>query len=142
MAASARLLVVANRTADSDELRAALLERVTEGPISVTLLVPACWEVTDPHGGRQSGLRRLRSATERIVQAGIPIEGITGDPDPVAAVEAVWDPARFDEVIVATLPESLSRWLRIDLPRRVERLTGRPVRHVVARERDATLARA
>jgi hypothetical protein len=142
MAVSARLLVVANRTADSDELCAALAERAAEGPIRVTLLVPACWEVTDPHGGRQSVLRRLRAATEQIARAGIQIEGIAGDPDPVAAVEAIWDPERFDEVIVATLPESLSRWLRIDLPRRVERLTGRPVRHVVAHEREATPAPA
>jgi hypothetical protein len=38
-------------------------------------------------------------------------------------------------VIVATLPQHLSRWLHRDFPRRVERLTGLPVRHVIATER-------
>ena len=130
-----RVLVVASRTADSDELHAALIERHAQDPISVTLLAPATWEVNDSHGGRQSAQRRVNSARARLRESGIEVEGIVGDADPVAAVEAVWDPDRFDEVIVATLPAQLSRWLRLDLPSRVERLTGRPVRHVVAHER-------
>ena len=59
-----------------------------------------------------------------------------GEPDPVAAVAAVWNRDTFDDVIVATLPEHLSRWLGIDLPSRIERLISAPVRHVVANERD------
>ena len=132
-----RVLVVASRTADSDELHDALLARHAEGAISVTLLAPATWEVGDAHGGRSSALRRINLARERLRDTGLQIEGLVGDADPVAAVEAIWDPDRFDEVIVATLPAQLSRWLRLDLPRRVERLTGRPVRHVVAHERPA-----
>jgi len=42
---SAHVLVVANRTADSDELLAALDERAQRGPARFTLLVPAT-----PHG--------------------------------------------------------------------------------------------
>lgn len=131
MPATTRVLVVANSTADSDELHAALLERAGQGPVAITLLAPATWDVTDP-GGRDSALRRLNRAAIRLRQAGIEIERIVGDPDPVTAVAAIWDPQRFDEVIVATLPEHLSRWLRLGLPHRVERLTGRPVCHVVA----------
>ena len=71
MSDTARVLVVANRTADSDELHAALLERQAQGSISVTLLAPVHWEVTDPHGGRQATLRRLRAATDRLREAGI-----------------------------------------------------------------------
>ncbi len=137
MPEATRVLVVASRTADSDELYAALLERHGQGAIGVTLLAPATWEVGDTHGGRESGLRRINRARARLREAGIDVEGIVGDADPLAAVEAVWDPDRFDEVIVATLPAQLSHWLRLDLPRRVERLTGRPVRHVVAHERSA-----
>ena len=104
----------------------------------MTLLAPATWEVGDTHGGRESALRRVNERKRgRLRGAGIEVEGIVGDADPVAAVEAAWDPERFDEVIVATLPAQLSRWLRLDLPRRVERITGRPVRHVVAHERTA-----
>ena len=46
MAWKTRLLVVANRTADSDDLLAALRERAARGPIAVTLIVPQ-----DSHGG-------------------------------------------------------------------------------------------
>lgn len=51
------------------------------------------------------------------------------------ALDEMWNPRRFDEVIVVTLPEAASRWLAADLPRRVERLTGAPVTHVVAKTR-------
>jgi len=135
-----RVLVVANRTADSDELFAALLERQAQGSITVTLVAPARYEVASPGGGKQAVLRRLRAASDRLREAGIETEGVVGDADPFTAVAAIWNPERFDEVIVCTLPERLSRWLRLDLPRRVERLTGQHVRHVVAHER--TLANA
>jgi hypothetical protein len=128
----AKLLVVANRTADSDELHAALRERLARGPIDVTLLAPAAWEVTDPHGGTESARRRLKAAMTRLSADGITVRGVVGDADPVLAVERIWDADRFDEVIVSTLPVHLSRWLGIDLPRRVERITGRSVRHVIA----------
>jgi hypothetical protein len=48
------------------------------------------------------------------------------------AVQEAWDPRRFDEVIVATLPSASSRRLAADLPRRVERVTGARVSHIVA----------
>jgi hypothetical protein len=135
MSTPAKVLVVANRTADSYELHAALVERAHDGPIDVTLLAPATWEVVDPHGGRQSAWRRLNAALTRLAAAGITARGVVGDPDPVAAVQGIWDAERYDEVIVATLPRHLSRWLGLDLPHRVEHLTGSPTLHVVATER-------
>ncbi|HEV2786648.1 MAG TPA: hypothetical protein VGV67_09695, partial [Solirubrobacteraceae bacterium] len=47
-------------------------------------------------------------------------------------VQEVWDPRKFDEVIVATLPTDVSRWMALDLPRRIERFTDAQVTHVVA----------
>ncbi len=35
--------------------------------------------------------------------------------------------ASFDEIIISTLPSSVSRWLRIDLPSRVKRAYPLPV---------------
>jgi hypothetical protein len=57
------------------------------------------------------------------------------DRDPLVAVQEEWDPIRFDEVIVSTLPMNTSRWLRVDLPRRVANVTGVSVKHVVASPR-------
>jgi hypothetical protein len=132
MSAATRLLVIANRTAESDALRRALLARAQDGPVIVTLLVPASWEVGDPHGGRQSAQRHMCAAVAGLRAAGLEIEGRLGDPDPEIAVRDAWDPDRYDEVIVSTLPVHLSKWLKRDLPHLVERLTGRPVQHVVA----------
>lgn len=126
-----KLLVIANRTADSTELRETLLARAAEGPILVTLLAPA---TPEPGGGsgEQTTAERLHRAVERLREAGIAVEGVLGDPDPVAAVHEIWDPRHFDEVIVATLPGTTSRWLAVDLPRRVQKLTDVPVKHIVA----------
>ena len=44
----------------------------------------------------------------------------------------MWDPMKFDEIIVSTLPTGSSRWLGLDLPHRLEKLTSVPVRHVVS----------
>jgi hypothetical protein len=139
MSSPVKVLVVANRTADSDEVHTALVQRAGEGPIDVTLLAPAAWEVVDPHGGKQSASRRVHAALTRLAAAGIKARGVVGDADPVAAVQDIWDAERYDEVIVATLPRHLSRWLGLDLPRRVEQLTGLPTRHVIARERSAAV---
>jgi hypothetical protein len=50
-------------------------------------------------------------------------------------VKETWDPGRFDEILVSTLPTGASRWLQIDLPHQVERMTGVQVTHVVGSPR-------
>jgi hypothetical protein len=131
---AARVLVLANRTADSPQLRDALLERRDRGPIAVTLLVPASWETQDPHGGMETGRRRVRAALETLRDTGLEVQCRVGDADPITALREAWDPERFDEVIVSTLPSRVSKWLQIDLPRRAGRITGVPVTHVEAAE--------
>jgi hypothetical protein len=140
IAAPVKLLVVANRTVDSDEMFEAVVRRCGRSGCSVTLLVPASWEVQDPHGGRESARRRLKAATTRLRGAGLEVEYQVGDPDPEAAVKALWDPSRFDEVIVCTLPTAISNWLKRDLPHRVERITRVPVTHVIASERSVAVS--
>ena len=132
-----RVLVLANRTADSPQLREALVERSERGPIKVTLLVPAAWEVQDPHGGVETGRRRVRTALENLRDTGLEVQCRLGDADPITALREAWDPERYDEVIVSTLPSRMSRWLQIDLPRRAGRITGVPVTHVEAAEAPA-----
>ena len=125
MSWNTNLLVVANRTVDSDELLQELRARSVAGSIHVTLVAPA-------DAGRVPTARRLERAVHRIERYDIAVEGIVGHPDPLVAVEEVWDPRRFDEIIVATLPTDVSRWMAIDLPHRIERFTGARVTHVVA----------
>jgi hypothetical protein len=130
-----KLLVVANQTVDSDELYDALRERAEQGPLSVTLLVPQ---------DQQAGLSlRVNSALERLHAAGVTAEAMLGDVDPACAVIEVWDPRRWDEVVVSTLPSGTSRWLQIDLPHRIARAVDAPVHHIethAARTRDGAVA--
>jgi hypothetical protein len=119
------LLVVANVTAGSDELLESLRERAAQGACRFTLVMPA--------SGAEARVR-LEEALRRMREAGLKnVEGRVGDPDPVVAVMDVWDPMKFDEIIVSTLPTGSSRWLGLDLPHRLEKLTSVPVRHVVSR---------
>jgi hypothetical protein len=118
------VLVVANVTASSDELLDALRERSAAGACRFTLVMPGTGP--DRH-------ERLDAALERMREAGLDnVEGFVGDPDPVVAVMDLWDPMKFDDIVVSTLPTGSSRWMGLDLPHRLEKLTSVPVRHVVS----------
>ncbi len=127
MAVTFSVLVVANRTADSPELLDALRVRADRGPVRFTLLAPAST-------GREATERQLESALELMRAAGLDVTGRIGDRDPLSAVMDAWNPGEFDEVIVSTLPAQTSRWLSINLPQRVAKLTDAIVTHVVASE--------
>src|SRR4051812_33131796 len=128
---TANVLVVANVTADSDELLDALRKRAYRSPATFTLVVPATGGGT---AGRASAWDKLGRAIDRMRAQGLAVEGEGADPDPIVAGHEAWDPARYDEVIVSTLPTHASRWLMVDLPRRVARITDVDVRHVISRE--------
>jgi hypothetical protein len=132
----ASVLVVANRTAGSDELLQALRERAERGPASFHLVVPATargvsW-VADMNAGGDAAEHDLEAALERLRGAGLEIEGEIGDPDPVAAVQDAANAKSYDEMIVSTLHKTVSRWLKLDLPSKAAHATGLPVTHVEA----------
>jgi GABA permease len=125
---SQRVLVVANITAMSDQLLATLQERSKRCPTSFTVILPA----TQHGGGSAGATERLEAALERMRSAGLTVEGQVGDRDPVWAVREAWDPRRYDEIILCTLPMRVSKWLHAGLPQRIAELTGACVTHVVA----------
>jgi hypothetical protein len=129
MAFTTHLLVVANRTVDSPELLDALRVRAEAGPIHVTMLAPCAYPE------RTEAQRRLQRAAAHLETAGIASEMMLGDADPIVAVQEAWHPGRYDEVVVSTLAVGASRWLQIDLPHRVAKLTDCQVRHVSVPER-------
>ena len=112
-----KLLVVANRTIRSDEVRDAIVDRAAAGPVHVTLVAPASIGACPAHARRTATGQRLersrRTATaqhlERAVrqlrEAGVPVEGVVGgDTDPTVASPVALDPSRFDEVVVSCRP--------------------------------------
>jgi hypothetical protein len=127
MAWKRNVLVVANQTIGSAELRGELRVRCQQRPTAITLLLPD---------------RRTAEAEERLLRAlaglrddGVEVEGRLANPDPFLAVHEAWDPAAYDEILISTLPTARSRWLEAGLPRRIERHTGALVSVVSSRQR-------
>ena len=66
---------------------------------------------------------------------GSPVEGsVSVRHDPMDAIEEILREGDFDEVVLSTLPRSVSRWLHADLPERIAHL-GVRVTTVIAAER-------
>ena len=116
-------------------------ERAAKGDdVTFMLLVPAAphgvaW-AADMHSGGDEAQDHLGKAVTSLREAGLEVEGKLGDPDPQAAVQDEANFGNYDEVIVSTLPLRISKWLKVDLPHKVEHATGLPVTHVVAHSKD------
>ena len=129
----ARILVVAHKTAATPLLLAAVRERAQRGSVEFHLLLPNPAE----HAEISEGERRRRHAEgEQMLALARPlIEEAAGGAvtgivslrhDPMDAIDEVLRAGGFDEIILSTLPHSVSRWLHLDLPRRVAHF-GLPV---------------
>ena len=130
----AKILVVANRTVESPELEEALKERAAKGDAEFTVVVPSAHgfaKAANPDAGIPEAEGHVQHALEKFREDGLKVEGRLGDPDPVAAVQDAANADSYDEVIISTLPTHLSKWLRVDLPRKAAHATGLPVTHVV-----------
>ena len=145
MSEAARILVVANRTAATPALLAAVSERASHGAARFTLLVPnavrGLERLADPEDhGQDDSQATLELALPLLEQAaGAPVEGMVGDAEPLAAIHDALNLHGFDEIILSTLPQRVSRWLRLDLPSKVAGL-GLPVTVVTAGSREGAAA--
>jgi hypothetical protein len=139
----ARVLVVANRTAESQELLDALRARAVQGDCEFTLLVPAtphgiAW-AADMFAGADEAEVHRQAFLDELRAEGLDVKDAkVGDADPLAAVSDECNFSDYDELIVSTLPLHVSKWLRVDFPRKAHAATGLPVTHVVAREAKRT----
>jgi hypothetical protein len=122
-------LVVANRTASSAPLRDALLAKAEDGRHMFIVVIPQ-------EGGEGLHARRARGrltqVVERLRNDGLFAAGMIGDPDPYTATMNGVQFFRVDDIVISTLPETRSGWLRTDLIERVRRASGKPVEHIAA----------
>ena len=136
----ANVLVVANRTAESDELEQALKDRAAKGDDpKFTLVVPSAHglaKAANPDEEAPEAQHHVDNAVTKLRGEGLEVEGRLGDPDPLAAVQDAHNAGNYDELIVSTLPTHLSKWLKMDLPHKAAHATGLPVTHVVGSEAD------
>jgi len=145
--APTRVLVVAHKTAATQPLLDAVRARAAQSPCTFTLLVPnaahGLHKVVDPEDqGAGEARTVLEHALPRLSEAaGMPVEGIVGDADPMAAVHDAVNLQAFDEIIISTLSPRLSRWLKLDLPSKVAGL-GLPVSTVTPKDSEEAAASA
>lgn len=140
-----RVLIVANETAGGRHLHDEVRRRMAREPHSFFLVTPP----SPPHHtmtftegeARADARERLEHALASLRELGADIDGIVGVSRPMDAIADVLWTRAFDEIIVSTLPHAVSRWLRIDLPHRVEKRFGLPVTHVVAEPEVAATGR-
>ncbi len=123
-------LVVANRTSASGELITYLKGRAKQSdkPSLFILVVPQ-------EGGGTAADRaargRLRQMREALHGEGTWAAGMVGDPDPYTATMNALNFFRVDDVVISTLDETRSGWMRADLVERVRKAITQPVEHVV-----------
>ena len=128
-------LAVANRSAAGDELLDALKAKAAAEPDKhdrlFIVLVPQ-----EGGGGvaAQRARTRLSLVLGRLRDAGLTAAGMIGDPDPYTAITNALQYFRVDDIVISTLPETKSGWLRADLIERVRNATGKDVQHIVAED--------
>jgi nucleotide-binding universal stress UspA family protein len=152
-----RYLVVANQTLQAQELQEVLRQRISGGPCSFFVIVPdtkaaqydsvaaggmlpqpGMWwwatyyarPATDEEATAQAQ-QRLSSMLAGLHALGVPAEGELGAPNPLEAIDKVCASRQFDEIIMATLPRRVSRWLGADLPHQAQRRCGLPVTTII-----------
>jgi hypothetical protein len=140
-----RYLVVANQTLGGEPLVWRIRDLARRGACEFRLVVPA----TPPRDhvwtegeARATARVRLDAALARFAGLGVKAQGEVGDGNPMLAIQDVLrDHGPFDEIILSTLPRSLSKWLKVDLPHRAEAAFGLPVTHVVGEPEVGTSSR-
>ena len=122
-------LVVANRTTRSGELIDSLKAKAQDDTHLFIVVVPQ-----EGGGGvaASAARGRLSQLRERARHAGLLIAGMVGDPDPYTAVQNALQFFRIDDIVISTLPETKSGWMRANLVERVRKSTNAPVEHIVA----------
>ena len=128
-----RVLIVANRTAATPTLLDHVKQLARERPSAFSLLIPDAPKSEHTDWTMELALPLLERA------AGGPVEGLTGEEDPFEAIRRAVDEGHYDEIVISTLPRRVSKWLRRDLPSRVQSL-GLPVK-VVTPDRERLQAK-
>jgi hypothetical protein len=130
-------LVLANKTSSGDELIAYLKEKADKDPrprMFIAVVPQADGSGTAPREARE----RLARMLARLQEAGLLASGMIGDPDPYTAVMNALELFRVDDLVISTLPDERSGWMRSNLLERVRNATSAPVEHVVVASSPAT----
>jgi hypothetical protein len=131
-----RVLVVANRTLQGEELREVLRERAARGAELHVVAPILCSRVhyiaSDVDKELEDARERLAAALDWAQAQGVEAGGKVGDPN--AALGAIEDELRLfgaNEVIISTHPPGKSNWLETGIVERLREELDIPVTHVI-----------
>jgi hypothetical protein len=144
-----RCLVVANRSVGGRKLADYLVGLANErGSVEVHIVMPerqlnsfdVVWDaglalplMADPEAELRERVaqERLDRTVSELQCVGLDVSGELGPAAPLAAVGLMLERQAYDEIVISTLPVGLSRWLHMDLPRRLQRRFALPVTTIV-----------
>jgi hypothetical protein len=127
-------LVVANQTVGGQPLLDQLHELAAEASRRFVLLCPQTGELDE------QAHARLAHTLHQLEQEGLAAIGQVTHPDPYTATMNALDFYGIDEIVISTLPETSSGWLRGDLVGRLRGSTSKPVHHVISDEQVQSVA--
>ena len=122
-------LVLASRTLRGEQLLERLQAKAAQqGQHLFIIVVPQ----EDGSGDAPRRARaRLADVLDRVHTAGLLASGMIGDPDPYTAALNALELFRVDDVLISTLPDERSGWMRAQLVERVRDASPVPVEHIV-----------
>jgi hypothetical protein len=121
-------LVIANKTSSGEEL----IEHLKSLAAGEEQLFIAVVPQVDGSGDSPREARaRLAKMLDRLGGAGLLSSGMIGDPDPYTATMNALELFRVDHIVISTLPDQRSGWMRANLIERVQGATSAEVDHVV-----------
>ena len=121
-------LVLASRTLRGEQLLERLQEKAAQqGQHLFIIVVPQ----EDGSGDAPRRARaRLADVLNRVHAAGLLASGMIGDPDPYTAALNALELFSVDDVLISTLPDERSGWMRAHLVERVRDASPVPVEHI------------
>jgi hypothetical protein len=131
-------LVLANKTSSGEELLEHLKGKAAhDGTHLFIAVVP---QADGTGEAPREARRRLAMMLDRLHAAGLLSSGMIGDPDPYTAAINALELFRVDDVVISTLPDERSGWLRSNLIERVRHATSANVERVVVDRQPTTTA--
>jgi hypothetical protein len=123
-------LVLASKTSSGEELIGRLKQKAADGPRG-RLFIAVVPQQDGSGSAPREARERLARMLDRLREEGLLSSGMIGDPDPYTAAVNALELFRVDDIVISTLPDERSGWLRANLIERVKGATSAPVEHVV-----------
>jgi hypothetical protein len=131
-------LVLANKTSSGEELIEHLKAKAAQD--EAHLFIAVVPQVDGSGEAPREARARLAKMLDRLQSEGLLSSGMIGDPDPYTAAMNALELFRVDDVVISTLPDERSGWLRSNLIERVRNATSAGVERVVVDPQSTTTA--